>query len=204
MEKTFIALLLLIQKITGKIRYLFYTAMSYIEKKKLGFCGKGVVVKYPISLNDKIFLEDFVNIYEGARFIIGPTGEKFIMKKRSGAAQGLTVITGKHGHELGCWSHDMMRLRLKDTGSTVIVEEDVRIGANVTLLPGVTVGRGSQIGACSVVTKNVPPYSVVAGNPAKVIKFIFTPEEILKHEAMLYDEDERFKIEDMRLVQSLK
>lgn len=162
------------------------------------------MVKYPISLNDKIFLEDFLYIYEGARFIIGPAGEKFIMKKRSGAAQGLTVITGKHGHKLGCWSYDMMRSRLKDTGSTVIVEEDVSIGANVTLLPGVTVGRGAQIGACSVVTKNVPPYSVVAGNPAKVIKFIFTPEEILKHEALLYDKDERFKIEDMCLVQSLK
>lgn len=204
MEKTFITLLFIIQKIIGKIRFLFYTAMSYIEKKKLGFCGKGVVVKYPISLNDKIFLEDFVYIYEGARFIIGPAGEKFIMKKRSGAALGLTVITGKHGHKLGCWSYDMMRSRLKDTGSTVIVEEDVSIGANVTLLPGVTVGRGAQIGACSVVTKNVPPYSVVAGNPAKVIKFIFTPEEILKHEALLYDKDERFKIEDMCLVQSLK
>jgi virginiamycin A acetyltransferase len=202
MEKTFIALLLLIQKITGKIRYLFYTAMSYIEKKKLGFCGKGVIVKYPVRLSNKIFLEDFVNIYEDARFIIGPVGEKFIMKKRSGAAQGLTVITGKHGHEVGRWSHDIMCMRLKDKGSTVVVEEDVRIGANVTLLPGVTVGRGAQIGACAVVTKDVPPYAIVAGNPAKIIRFIFTPEEIMEHESLLYKENERLSIEEIRRVQS--
>lgn len=202
MEKTFIALLLLIQKITGKIRYLFYTAMSYLEKKKLGFCGKGVIVKYPVKLNDKIFLGDFVKIYGGARFIIGPVGEKIVMKKRVVASQGLTIITGKHGHEVGLWSHDVMCLHLKDKGSTVVVEDDVSIGANVTLLPGVTIGRGSQIGACSVVTKDVPPYAIVAGNPAKTIRFIFTPEEILKHESLLYNENERFPIDEIRRIQS--
>ncbi|MDV2582166.1 acyltransferase [Alkalibacillus haloalkaliphilus] len=46
---------------------------------------------------------------------------------------------------------------------------DVWIGSRVTILPGVTIGEGSVIGASSVVTKDVPPYTIVAGNPAKVI-----------------------------------
>ena len=52
----------------------------------------------------------------------------------------------------------------------VIIEDDVWIGTRVTILKGVTVGKGAIIGACSVVTKDVPPHSIVVGNPAKVVK----------------------------------
>jgi maltose O-acetyltransferase len=52
----------------------------------------------------------------------------------------------------------------------VIVEDDVWIGASVTILPGVKIGKGAIIGAGAVVTKNVEPYTVVAGIPAKVIR----------------------------------
>lgn len=174
-----------------------------VEKSKLGSCGKYVNIKYPNRLNANIYLEDFVTINEGARFIMNNYGERFIMRKRAGAAQGLTVITGKHGHKIGHWSYDVMRYHEEDKGSTIIVCEDVRIGANVTLMPGVTVGRGAQIGACSVVTKDVPPYSIVAGNPARVIKFIFTPEEIIQHELMLYKQNERLSKEQILMMQSL-
>ena len=54
--------------------------------------------------------------------------------------------------------------------SPVIVEENVWIGTRAILLPGVRIGRNSVIGAGAVVTKDVPPNSVVAGNPAKVVK----------------------------------
>ena len=52
----------------------------------------------------------------------------------------------------------------------IIVEDDVWIGANVTILPGVIIGKCSVIGAGSVVTKNVEPYSIYAGIPAKKIR----------------------------------
>ena len=52
----------------------------------------------------------------------------------------------------------------------IIIENDVWIGARVTILPGVTIGKGSIIGAGAVVTKSIPPYSVAGGVPAKVIK----------------------------------
>lgn len=52
----------------------------------------------------------------------------------------------------------------------VIIEDDAWIGASVTILPGVKIGKGAIIGAGAVVTKNVQPYTVVAGIPAKVIR----------------------------------
>lgn len=67
----------------------------------------------------------------------------------------------------------------------VVIGDDVWIGGNVTILDGVTIGRGSVVGAASVVTKDVPPYSIVAGMPARVISRRFMDEEIIEHEALL-------------------
>lgn len=52
----------------------------------------------------------------------------------------------------------------------VTIEDDVWLGARVCILPGVTIGKGSIIGACAVVSKSIPPYSLAVGNPAKVVK----------------------------------
>ena len=53
----------------------------------------------------------------------------------------------------------------------VIIEDDVWIGARAIILPGVIIGRGAVVGAGSVVTKDIPPYAVVCGNPAKILKY---------------------------------
>lgn len=60
----------------------------------------------------------------------------------------------------------------------VCIGSDVWIGGNATILSGVTIGHGAVVGAGSIVTRNVPSYSVVVGNPAKVIKYRFTVVEI--------------------------
>lgn len=67
--------------------------------------------------------------------------------------------------------------------SPVVIESNVFIGANSTILKGVTIGNNSIIGACSVVTKNIPPNEIWAGNPAKFIK-AHSPE-VKKHTGQL-------------------
>ncbi|MFB9276291.1 CatB-related O-acetyltransferase [Cohnella cellulosilytica] len=59
----------------------------------------------------------------------------------------------------------------------IVIGNDVWIGANAILLPGVTVGDGAVIGAGAVVTKDVPPYAIVGGVPARLIRYRFSPEE---------------------------
>lgn len=60
----------------------------------------------------------------------------------------------------------------------LVIGNDVWIGANVTILRGVTIGDGAVIGGGSVVTKNIPPYAIVVGNPGRVLKYRF-PDEII-------------------------
>jgi acetyltransferase-like isoleucine patch superfamily enzyme len=60
----------------------------------------------------------------------------------------------------------------------ITIGNDVWIGYGVTILSGVTIGDGAVIGACSVVTNDVEPYAIVAGNPAKFIRYRFSPEKI--------------------------
>lgn len=65
------------------------------------------------------------------------------------------------------------------------IEDDVWIGHGSIILSGVTIGRGAIVGAGSVVVKDVQPYSIVAGVPAKLVRMRFTEEEIKTHEIML-------------------
>ncbi len=63
-----------------------------------------------------------------------------------------------------------MRLQGFQKDQPIIIEDDVWIGTRVTILPGVTIGKGSIVGAGSIVTTNVFPYTIVAGNPARIIR----------------------------------
>jgi virginiamycin A acetyltransferase len=69
---------------------------------------------------------------------------------------------------------------LPERRNFIKIGNDVTIGANAVILPGVTIGDGAIIGAGTVVTHDVPPYAVVAGGPAKVLRYRFTPEQIQK------------------------
>lgn len=60
----------------------------------------------------------------------------------------------------------------------VVIEDDVWLGANVFLMPGVTIGKGAIVSACAVVGKSVPAYSLVAGNPARVVGWRKKPEAV--------------------------
>lgn len=66
------------------------------------------------------------------------------------------------------------------TKGNVIIGNDVWIGTNTTILSGVTIGDGAVIGMNSTVSKDVPPYAIVVGNPARIIKYRFTSDQIEK------------------------
>lgn len=66
--------------------------------------------------------------------------------------------------------HDYRELDLPDTSASVEIGNHVWVGAGSTILPGVTIGEGAVVAAASVVTRDVPPYTVVAGCPARVLK----------------------------------
>ena len=161
----------------------------------LGHCGKNVDIRFyrnPGSLS-RVFLYDNTNIYHDFRFI--SVSGRFIMKENSGAATGLTVITGNHQRKKGFYFKQLSMSHEIDVEKDVIVEEDVWLGANVTLLSGVTIGRGATVAAGSVCIKSVPPYAIVLGNPAKVIGFNYSPQEIIEHEKSLYSEHDRLPLD---------
>jgi acetyltransferase-like isoleucine patch superfamily enzyme len=83
-------------------------------------------------------------------------------------AANCQIIDGS-GHDLS-FENVENRINTKGSARPIIIEDDVWIGAQTIVLPGVRIGKGSVIGAGSVVTRDVPPFTVAAGNPAKVIR----------------------------------
>jgi maltose O-acetyltransferase len=66
-------------------------------------------------------------------------------------------------------SHDVQSVDFAGSAQPITVEDDVWLCTHCTILAGVTVGRGAVVAACAVATKNIPPYTIVAGIPAKAI-----------------------------------
>ena len=103
-------------------------------------------------------------------------------------ANGVIIGGGRHPMEWIAMSpvfyegRDSVKAKYSEHGRSqpkpVIIGHDVWIGRNAVLLPGVNIGHGAVVGAAAVVTKDVPPYAVVAGNPARVIRNRFSDAEI--------------------------
>ena len=129
---------------------------------------------------DKDFEQHVTHHYDfiGDKLIIGKfcqiaAGVEFVM---NGANHQMNAATTYPFYIFGTWEQNapaQSDLPLK--GDTVI-GNDVWIGQNVTILPGVHIGDGAIIGACAVVASDVAPYTIVAGNPAKLIRKRFDDE----------------------------
>lgn len=167
-----------------------------LRRKKFGFIGEEVVIIPPVNIANpsNVFLYGNNKI---EHCTISATLAKFVMKKGACSAEGLSVHTGNHMRVPGKFYRDITNADKKASGKVldkdVIVEEDVWIGCNVTILSGVTIGRGSTVAAGAVVNKDIPPYCIAGGIPAKPIKFYWTIDEILEHEKALYPSDERYE-----------
>lgn len=129
------------------------------------FKNKKIQVCSGITYNslDLINIEEFVYIGPNAKIF----GEgKVVIKSNSILGPNIFIMTSNHDFEGDFIPYDKNNIK-KD----VIIDCNVWIGANVQITPGVTVNEGAIIAMGAVVTKDVPKYSIVGGNPAKVIKY---------------------------------
>lgn len=117
-------------------------------------------------------------------------GDKLIIGKFCAIAKGVEFIMNGANHRMcsattypfnimGCgWEKSTPSLEDLPIKGDTIIGNDVWIGQNVTILPGVHIGDGAIIGANSVVSKDVPPYHIVGGNPIQIIRKRFDDETI--------------------------
>lgn len=162
---------------------------------KFGEFHKSSVLVPPVSISGRrnIYVANNCSIASNA--ILYATNAKIVIKQYFVSAKGLHIITGAHERRVGRFCASITEAE-KDHSigldKDVIINEDVWAGMDVTILPGVTVGRGCTLAACSVLTKSTPPYSIWGGQPARFIKFYWDIDQIIEHEMQLYPKDERY------------
>jgi acetyltransferase-like isoleucine patch superfamily enzyme len=183
---------LIISKIYDRILMILY-------RTQFSSCGENVFF-YPTKSNiyyKTIDIGNDVFIGPGAMFLSSNSLIKIGDKVMFGP--NVSIIGGNHSkHIVGKFMADYkLSDKLTTDDQPVIIEKDVWIGTGSIILKGVKIGRGAIIAAGSVVTKNVPPYTIMGGIPAKLIKYRWSPEELIKHEEILYPPQDRYKISDI-------
>lgn len=180
--------------------YMLWKNYFGICRSKFGYCADNVIITPPLQIlrPKNVFLYSKTNIASNS--FISAYNAKFIIKENCCIAEGLTVHTGNHAMVVGMFCSDITEAnKPKGYDEDVVIDNDVWIGCRVTLLSGVHIGRGAIIAAGAVVNRNIPPYAIAGGVPAKVIKFKWTVEQILEHEKKIYPEELRFSKEEIQL-----
>ncbi|MCB1406680.1 MAG: CatB-related O-acetyltransferase [Rhodobacteraceae bacterium] len=116
--------------------------------------------------------------------------ERLVIGRFAQIAQGVTFITASANHPLrGVSTYPFRIYDMSTTGpyrdearthGDTVIGPDVWLGFEARVLPGVTIGAGAIVAACAVVAHDVPPYAVVAGNPARVVKMRFDDATIAR------------------------
>lgn len=116
--------------------------------------GTLIIKSYSKNAGEKLIIGNYVSISDDVKFILGGNHQM-----NSITTFPLKTFLTKSDHHLDATSK-----------GPIIIEDEVWFGTNVIVLSGVKIGKGSIIGAGSVITKDVPPYSIVGGNPSRVLK----------------------------------
>ncbi len=181
----------LIFKLMYKIIHLFKRGFYKLlimpcKKAMLAKCGKNVLINENTNIIYKnVYVGNNVSIGTNCTFICGLA--KIKIGDNVMFAPNVTVVTGSHRYDvIGKYMKEIDNTqKLPENDQDVIFEGDNWIASNAIILKGVTVGKGAIIAAGAVVTKNVPPYSIVGGTPARVLKMRFNEQEIIEHEKQL-------------------
>lgn len=153
---------------------------------------KNIVANPNIIVGDYTYYDDFEdvrNFEKNVRYHFDFTGDKLHIGKFCAIASGVEFLLNGGNHLVDAissypfaifgkgWEGAMEGREYPHKGD-ITVGNDVWLGYRSVILAGVTIGDGAIVGAYSVVTKDVPPYAIVAGNPARVIRRRFSDEEI--------------------------
>lgn len=109
----------------------------------------------------------------------------------------VTIMGGNHNTSVvGQFMFDVKVKRPEDD-EPVVIEDDVWVGAGAIVLKGVRLGRGCVVAAGAVVTRDVPPYTIAGGVPARVLSARFDAEAVISHESKLYPASRRYDVKGL-------
>ena len=130
-----------------------------------GFERNNVLFNYP-EFGDRLVIGKFCAIASGAKFIMGPANHRLC-----------SVTTYPFNVFGGAWTRNTPpHLSQLPRKGDIVVGSDVWIGRESVIMPGVKIGDGAIIAACSVVSRDIPPYTLFGGNPARLLKPRFDEE----------------------------
>lgn len=184
------SLFAIIVDLSKSFSFLFDKCLSYFYRKSMKSCGRNVYLR-PSSSDFK----GLENMSVGNHVLI-PKNATFYCTEASLTIGNYvvfgpspTIITGDHRIDVvGRYMFDVCE-KTPENDAPVVIEDDVWIGANVTILKGVTIGRGCVIAAGAVVNSSFPPYSIIGGVPAKLIRKRFSEDVAVLHERLLSEND---------------
>lgn len=145
-----------------------YYATNNVIAKGMMQIGKGTNIRPTVFIREprNIIIGNYTRLNHNTMIIGGHDKAKVIIGNNVLTGPNVCFFASNHNYE-------DPNIPITDQGyyeADIIVEDDVWIGANSVITAGVTIGKGSIIGAGSVVTKDIPPYSIAGGCPAKIIK----------------------------------
>lgn len=164
-------------KIVSRLKMVCYRKLFHSSGRNLIFSPSDTFSYKTISIGDDVFIgrgahfSSVKSLEIGDRVMFGPN---------------VKILGGNHNSELNGQAMRFNKVKRQYDDEPVKIEEDSWIGAGATILKGVTIGRGAIVGAAAVVTRDVEPYTIVAGCPAKLVKARGLKQEIEKHERSLY------------------
>jgi maltose O-acetyltransferase len=189
------AALCLAERVKRRILMAIYRPLFASYGRNFWFDPAGDYSFSTIRVGDDVFL--------GRRPSLSAPSSRIVIGNKVIFGPEVSILGGNHTTTLvGRFMSDITKAEKRpedDIG--VIIEDDVWVGTRAIILNGVKVGRGAIVGAGAVVTKSVPPYAVVGGAPARVIRFRWDVETILRHEGMLYPPGKRRPREELEQCQ---
>jgi maltose O-acetyltransferase len=162
-------MLYLLTNINVKTYFALALLRGYFLKLFLKRAGKNLLIQSGFLFRNLRYISVGNNVYIGHNSEFYSSKKGIFIGNNVMIAQHVIVITANHNYD----RYDIPMNKQGQEYRAIKINDDVWVGARAIILPGVTIGKGAIISAGSVVVKDVKPYSIVGGIPAKHVKFRF-------------------------------